>query len=66
LHASHVGEINPRAIVHRKALEKGRILARRLHKGAFGFMFMALTPASTVLSAGQLSTHKPQPVQSST
>ena len=32
LHAAHVGEIHPRAIVHRQALEECRILARRLHQ----------------------------------
>ncbi len=67
LHAADVGEVDAGAVVDGQGLEEGDVGAFACARsGALSAMLMALVSASRGLVAGQASTQRPQPVQSST
>ena len=67
LHAADIGEIHPRAIVHRQAFRRTRYWrAPSVSSGSLSAMLIAFTSASRGLVSGQASTQRPHPVQSST
>ena len=66
LHAADVGEIDPRAIVDRQSFKERDVGRSASSSGCLSARLIALTLASRGLVSGQASTHRPQPVQSST
>ena len=62
LHAAHVGEIHPGAIVHRQRLEEGDCRALGVQQR---HLVLQVDRDLSGDGTGQASTHRPQPVQSS-